>query len=237
MERNMKKLFIALILLLSSSVLQAQTITLASAMGEKSRGNVIAQAIVKEISNRTGMEIKTIVLPRKRIIHLLANNSDTIDGVLLMYDGLEKENSHLIKISELFLASPIVAVSKRTDIEINGWESLKGYKLAQPQGGKFITKNLSSLGLKAHPLNKPEQGLKFVLAGRADMYLTPPFLVMKLMKKPEFNTLQLLTPHVAINRYFSYFFKRNADAAQKYLTTLKAIKEDGTYKKILEQTK
>jgi len=233
----MKKLFISFILLLSITVIYAKTITLGSSMSEKSRGSQIAHAILKEISKRINVEFKTVFYPRKRIVYLLNQDNATIDGVLMMYDGLEKQDKNLIKISEFLFASPVVAVAKKGDIKINGWGSLKGFKLAQPRGGNFITKNLAKIGLKAHPLDTIEQGMKYILADRCDIFLGPAALLKKILKKPEYSTLKILSPNVALNVYYSYFLKKNADIAKKYLEVLKAMKTDETYKKILEGLK
>lgn len=233
----MKKLIISLCLLLSVAIIYAGTLTLGSPMNKQSKGSKIAHSILKEISKRIAVEFKTVFYPRKRVVYILNQDDVTIDGVLMMYNGLDKENKKLIKISEVLFSSPVVAITKGKDIKINGWESLKGLTLAQPRGGNFITKHLSKIGLKAHSLDTAEQGLKYLLADRCDVFLVPPALIKQLLKKPEFKALKVLTPNVAVNDYYTYFLKKNSDIAKKYLNALTEMKKDGTYKKILESFK
>jgi hypothetical protein len=233
----MKKLTIFLIFIITSSVIQAEALKMGFPMAENTRGSKIAKAIAIEISKRTGQKINSFYTPRKRVISLLKKKSLNLDGVLMMYDGLDTQIKGLIKVSEIFLSSPIVAISNKTDIKINGWKSLKAYSLAQPAGGKFITKNLAAIGLKAHPVRKPESGLKFILAGRADVFLAPPIMVKKLLKQKKYVALKILKPNVAVNRYYSYFSSRKADAANAYQKALLSMKKDGTYKAILKNIK
>ena len=233
----MKSFIFALIILLNSSILHAETVNLACGLSQKSKAYSIVVALMAEISKRSDLEINVVHMPRSLMFKQIAEQSSTLHGIAFAMDGMENKYSFLMKVPESVLTLSIVAVARQGDIQINGWKSMQGYKLTYIRGSRNIAKKLKAAGLSANPLTDIEQGLKMTKHKRADIFLTTPLLISATLAKPEYKELKILKPVLDINDHFSYFFQKHETMVPKYLQALQEIKKDGTYEKITGATK
>lgn len=233
----MKTLVLFLALALCSSPLRAETITLACGFEQKSQAYLVTEAVVAEIARQTGMEIAVAPYPRARMFKMIQEEANQIHGMAAAPDNQEKDFANLVKVTEPILVQKIVAVSPKKDLQINGWDSLKGLRLAHVRGSKLIETRVAKAGLESYPLVGAQQGLLFIKNNRADVLLTTPMLVGSLLKDPQFGEIKILEPALEDNVYFSYFYGKHKDLAEKFQKALAAIKADGTYQKIVQEIK
>ncbi len=206
---------------------------LLSALEKESRGYQIGIGMVTAVGDKIGIDFIYKNTPNKRLFKLLEQNDGKSHGSLVNLDGLEDKIPTLVKVEEPIFISPIVAVASK-NFEINGWEGLSHHKICHRLGMKIVEQNLAAHNLKSHPLIKSESALKFVVNGRADIFLTPPTLVARLLEKPEFSSLKILSPPVAVHNFHTYFFKEHAHIAEQFSRALIEMKKDGTYHKLLK---
>ncbi len=211
----------------------AGEMTLLSALERENRGYQIGIGIATAVGKRIGIDFIYKDIPNKRLYKLLEQYNGKAHGSLVNLDGLEDKILTIVKVKEPIFASPIVAVASK-DFEITGWESLSHYKICHRLGMKIVEQNLATHNLKSHPLSKYESALRFVVNGRADIFLTAPALVVSALEKPEFSTLKILAPPVAVYNFHTYFFKEYADIAEQFSRALIEMKKDGTYQKLLQ---
>ena len=202
------------------------------------RGYRIILAVLEAISEEIGVEFTTQSLPLKRVFSELRANSGGYTGALAHVDGLEKKIVGLIKIPEPYGTVSSVAVA-RENFNLDGWKSLGELRLCHRAGMKVIESKIVAHKYKSYGLTDLEQGLRFVARNRADVFLTPALLIDKVLQKPEFKDagLRILEPVLSTHSFYTYMVKGNEELAEKYNNGLKALKANGTYKRILANTK
>ena len=89
----------------------------------------------------------------------------------------------LVKIHEPLNSHPYTVYSTSKNITVNGWESLKTYKVAYSRGWKVLDINLNSFHFNLYVLNSAEMGLLFMSTGTADIFINIPFIVDPLLNK------------------------------------------------------
>lgn len=76
--------------------------------------------------------------------------------------------------------------------------------------------------------------MKFLANDRADIFLTPPTLVIRALKADGLSTLKIKNPPVAVYHFHTYFLEEYSDIAEKYNAALKELKKDEIYMDILK---
>ncbi len=227
------KLFAGIFMALFFSVQAlAGEMTLLLSLEKESLGYQIGINMATAVGERIGVDFNYKNIPHKRMFRILTQNHGKAHGSLVNLDGLEGKIQSLVKVEEPIFVSPIVAVASK-NFEITGWEDLSRHRICHVLGVQIVEQNLAAHNLKSHPLNKYESALKFVINDRADILLAPPALVVKAIEKPEFSSLKILSPPVAVYNFYTYFFKEYADTAEQFNNALIEMKKDGTYQKLL----
>ncbi|MCP4756404.1 MAG: amino acid ABC transporter substrate-binding protein [Proteobacteria bacterium] len=106
-------------------------------------------------------------------------------------------------------------------------------------GDKIIEYYTEGKVKETNPIKSPQSALKFLLVGRADVYIEIPWLVMDLLKAKEFKNerIIMLKPPVTQLHFYTYFLKTHSKAAERYDKALKTLKKEGTFLEIMTQTK
>ncbi|MCW9034438.1 MAG: transporter substrate-binding domain-containing protein [Alphaproteobacteria bacterium] len=200
-------------------------------------GFQITQSLADEIGSRSGQEITIIALPAHRAKQLF--KSGRIDGDWSRVDGFGKDIYGIIKISEPIASHPYFAYATRDDIKINGWESLKPYRVAYPRGWAVIELNLEPIHKNLIPVASAEAGLKFVAAGRADVFINIPFIVNSWLATEELKNkgIKAVKPPLDFLHVYIHAGPQHAELTKKMEASLKAMKLDGTYDKIMSGAK
>ncbi|MCP4757373.1 MAG: amino acid ABC transporter substrate-binding protein [Proteobacteria bacterium] len=235
-RRIMKKLIMAATIVVWScfSPTLADTVEFGLiGVNEGTDGFRITESLADAIGAHAGTKITIVALPAKRAEALLRQRE--IDGDWSRVDGFEKKIPGLIKISEPLASYPYIAYSVRKDIKIDGWKSLKPYRVAYLRGWKVIDFKLKPIHNKLHPVNNAEHALHFLAAGRADVFINIPFIVGELLKKDEFKNKGIiaLQPPIDFLHVYIYLLPKHADLAKRMEAGLKAIKKDGTYDRLM----
>jgi len=235
----MKKLLILIgSILLSASVGYAsdQPIELMVSLETNTQAYRISQNIAQALSREMGTAVKLVYRPTERMHKELMDGR--YHGAFLALDGLAKQGAHLIRSSEPVLSSPFFAFSVNDNIRIDGWESLAKYKVVYKRGLKFIEKNLAGRVPNTHPVDARESGIKLLLAGRADIFVDAPLLMLKVLQTDEFKGkgVKMLQPAVGKSEFYTYFYDKYKDIAMKYDQALHKLRTDGTIEKIMKET-
>ena len=127
----------------------------------------------------------------------------------------------------------LVAFAKK-NIKINGWDSLKGWRVAYIRGGEIVKTRIDQYLIEGYELNSSELAIKFLDADRTDIIIGNR-LIFNLAIEKYSNTNQI--KEVGIfdedSASFIYLNKR----FEKYVITIskaiRTLREDGTLKGIL----
>jgi ABC-type amino acid transport substrate-binding protein len=196
--------------------------------------------IYSEAFKRLGYNFKLINLPGER--SMVDANSGAVDGEAARIASLESDKyPNLIRVEESIFVIKEGAYSTDTSIRINGWESLreKGFKVGLLKGIKSIEQKLPLYVEKVNIviLTGFEQCLKMLQARRIDLFIIGTAMEEStLMKSDAYKDVKRVGI-VEEKMVYPWFHKRHKDLVPRLADTLKAMKAEGTFQKILEKTK
>lgn len=196
------------------------------------QGTGFVDVLEREVMNRIGYDIRFDKLPSERA--LLYANEGISDGVADRIRGIDKYYPNLIRVDEPVMTWNFVAFSRRTDIKIDGWESIKPYSLGIVNGWKILERNTEDALFRTKVKNID---LLFTLLenGRADLVLTEVWQGLLYLKQHPINDVKLLHPNIVSKVLFMYLHKKHQKLASRIAEALRGMKKDGSYQKIVDK--
>lgn len=110
---------------------------------DKNHVRLMKQVLVDAYAE-LGMEIDLRLLPNKRSLE--AVNSGLADGEGGRIAGMEKVYPNLVMVSEPLFSLKVLAYTKKLDIKIDGWNSLKPYRVGVLRGAKYAEYGTKGMG-------------------------------------------------------------------------------------------
>ena len=101
--------------------------------------NGFEDQLLKELFRRLARNVVVKFVPAERAMLNLDQGLD--DGCLSRITGLTKTYPNIRQIPEMSLERDFVVFSKRSDIVVKGWQSLKPYHVAFITGWKILERN------------------------------------------------------------------------------------------------
>jgi ABC-type amino acid transport substrate-binding protein len=196
--------------------------------------------IYTEAFKRLGYNFKLTNIPGERA--MVDANSGALDGEAGRIAYLNSNQyPNLIRVGESILVMKDGAYSADTSITINGWESLrgKGFKVGLIKGTKSIEQKLPQYVEKENiiTLKDIEQCLKMLQARRIDIFITATLLEdsapMKSGAYEEIKRVGIVEEKIL----YPWFNKRHKELVSQLADTLKAMKAEGTFQKLIEDAK
>ena len=188
--------------------------------------------LTREIFARMGMDAKVIRLPSARSI--INANEGIDDGVIGRTAGMEEKYKNLIRIPVPVVTFKFVAYSLDKQIHVTGWDSFTPYSVGYIRGWRIYEKNLTktkSLTI----VNNAEQLFRLLMNGRAELIMFEYYRGTWWNKHLNANAHIIGSP-VAEQQMYIYMNKKHKDLVPKITQALEAMKQDGTYQKIKDQT-
>ncbi|MFP6869955.1 MAG: hypothetical protein VCE91_11520 [Nitrospinota bacterium] len=103
-----------------------------------------AAAIIREAYEKLGIQLIYKTYPAERALR--TSNQGRADVELVRIKGIDKKYTNLIRIPVSHVQAEQMAFGKSGGIKINGWESLKPYKIVFHRGYKVAEQN--TIGMK-----------------------------------------------------------------------------------------
>ncbi len=176
------------------------------------------------------LDIKVVVKRMQSANSLKALNLGKNDGVIARVKGIEKIYKNLVRVPEKVIDLDFIAYSNDKNIKIKKWSDLKDYNIAYIKGWKIYDKNVREY--KSLTKVKDMYRLATLLKNKkVDVILTYNIIAGYTLDKLNFAPYRH-TPPLAKKEMFIYMHKRHASLVPQIASELKAIKENGTYKKI-----
>jgi len=196
--------------------------------------------IYTEAFKRLGYNFKLMNLPGERA--MADANSGVVDGEAgrIAYINSNKY-PNLIRVAESIIVMKDGAYSADASIKINGWESLKGkgFKVGLLKGVKSVEQKLPKYVEKENivTLTDFEQCLKMLQARRIDVFIGATLIEESaLMKSDKYNDIKRVGI-IEEKALYPWFHKRHKDLVPKLADTLKTMKNDGTFSRLIEHAK
>lgn len=184
--------------------------------------------ITQQMFQRIGLKASVSILPSQR--SLLNANNGIDDGNMARIKGIEKKYTNLIMVPEAVITFDFVAYSKDQQIKINTWKDLAPYNIAFIRGWKLFEKN--AIDYKSLVRARDSSQLFDLLKNnRIDVALYDAWW----FENKEKNIYSVDPPLARFELYF-YLNKKYQALAPKLAKALQAMKNDGSYQRIYEQT-
>ena len=196
--------------------------------------------IYTEAFKRLGYNFKLVNLPGER--SMVDANIGAVDGEAGRIAYLDSNKyPNLIRVGESIIVMKDGAYSADTSITINGWESLrgKGYTVGLLKGIKSVEQKLPQYFEKKNivTLSDFEQCLEMLQARRIDIFIGATLVEEStLMKSNKYKDIKRVGI-VEEKALYPWFHKRHKDLVPKLTDTLKTMKNEGTFSRLIEQAK
>lgn len=171
-----------------------------------SENSLISMKVLTKAYNRLGIKIKYLPLPGER--SLRTSNSGKVDGEVFRIANVSKRYTNLIQIPTSINTLPAIAFSKNKNISIDGWHSLRPYKIGIQVGIKFAERGTKKLNPVVVDSN--EQLFRMLNSGRIDIAIASQVNGLKTLKLLKYKNIHALTPVIAEYPLYHYLHKKHA---------------------------
>ena len=196
--------------------------------------------IYTEAFKRLRYNFELVNLPGERAI--VDANSGALDGEAGRITCLDSNKyPNLKRVTESIIVMKDGAYSTDTSITINGWESLrgKGFKVGLLKGIKSVEQKLPQYVEKKNivTLTDFEQCLKMLQARRIDLFIGATLVEESApMKSGAYKDVKRVGI-VEEKILYPWLHKRHKELVPQLADTLKAMKAEGTFQKLIEEAK
>lgn len=189
--------------------------------------------LVAEAFKRIGLKGEVALYAESK--RALINANDDVDqGVAMRVQNLEKDHPNLVRVPERVIDNDFVAYSRNLDVVTDSWETLKPYAVTHIHGWVIFERNMPE-GQHVTTVKEPAQMFAMLDKKRVDMVLYERWQGLKYAKDQGF-VVHVHEPPLASVDMFMYVHKNHAHLVDPLAAALKAMKADGTYQAIVEQT-
>ena len=189
-------------------------------------------ALSRELFSRIGLDAKVIPLPSARSI--INANEGIDDGVIARTPGMDKKYKNLIMVPVPVVTFKFVAYSLNKKISVNGWDSFKPYSVGYIRGWHIYEKSLPTTK-SVTVVNNAEQLFRLLMNKRTDLILFEYYRGSWWNKHLNANAHLIGSP-IAEKDMYIYMHKKHKDLVPRMAQALKDMENDGTYKKIKDDT-
>ncbi len=208
-------------------------ILIATALPKSHEFFSLAEEVLGVIANRMGENIKLISIPGKRSASLLKNHE--IHAELARIAEYKQKVPSAIKVPESIIELSRHAYSINYNFPVKGWESLKPYHAVTVRGSWIIS--VYMVEHQVSIVDSMRSAFQFLKSGRADIFVTSSALADSFLAATDLDVSGIvrLEPAVYTSKEYTFFAKEYSELALRFEVALRSIKEDGTYRAILEK--
>lgn len=187
--------------------------------------------IVKEAFRRIGIDAEIVFTPTER--SLADVNAGLLDAEINRIKGMEKNFPNLVRIPEPNMVMEFVAFSKK-DYRIDGWESIRNLHIGLVSGWKILEENTKGF---PHVVKVPTETELFNMLDldRIDIALYSKLTGYEQIHLTGLEGIRHLEPPLASRNMYLYLHKKHSDLIEPLARALKSMKEDGTYRRIVQE--
>ncbi|MBC8269763.1 MAG: transporter substrate-binding domain-containing protein [Rhodospirillaceae bacterium] len=189
--------------------------------------------VVAEVFRRIGLKGK-VERYEASARALLNANSNVDHGVAMRIAGLEKKFPNLVRIPERLIENDFVAYSRGLDLTTDSWDSLLPYVVAYINGWQIFERNLVA-GQDSTTVKEPSQMFTMLDKKRVDVVLYERWQGFSRLASTGVKVMVHEPPLASVDMYM-YLHKEHAHLVPRLAKALKDMKDDGTYRKIFDET-
>lgn len=191
--------------------------------------------LMREVGNRLELTIEIHSPPAERALMLASAGIDDGDGPRIPNLGDNGHYSNLIRVDESLLEVDFVAFTRKSDLYVTNWQSLKGYEVAIVTGWKILERNLSKLS-ELIKVKDAEHLFLLLKHRRTDVAVIDRYSGIATAEQVGLDDYVILDPPLASTPMYLYLHARHSDLAPAISHVLREMKADGTYNAIRKDT-
>lgn len=192
---------------------------------------LVAAKILPEAFQAAGAEAEFKVLPPSRADR--AFDAGEVGAWIFADASFAAKHPGAVQVVPSIGSDDIVVFSKRTDLKVAGWPSLKGYSVGYNLGMVVVENGLKGVaGLKVDPAQDPPSVFKKLDAGRSDLAVMPRGVGLMMIKALNLQGIQALSPALERVPLYVFLTAKNAALAPKLTKALDEILRSGRLKAV-----
>lgn len=191
---------------------------------------LIHEPILREIYKQMGYEIEVRQFPAERA--LVMANSGKVDGEVARLKIIQEKYKNLVIIPIPLYYSQGAIFTKKLNISIPGYESLKPYEVICLRGYKDAEKQLNKYGVKYTLVNSYSQIFLSLDSERFELGIASRLDGLKIIKELGLKEIKILESSLRINPTYHFIHKKHKHLVPQIITILQKLKEEGFIEKI-----
>ncbi|MDT9000008.1 transporter substrate-binding domain-containing protein [Paucibacter sp. APW11] len=191
----------------------------------------IATRVLREAYRRLGHDIEVLAMPGER--SLLSANAGETDGELYRRAGIERHYVNLMMVPVALQNYEIVAFSKNRQIVVNGWESLRPYKVGFVKGIKIIEENTA--GMQTETVATLQQAFTKLELGRSELILANRISGLASLRLHAVSGVHLLQPPLAVFPVYHYLHKRHQALLPRLSAVLRELEQERFIQRVQDE--
>jgi len=195
---------------------------------------LISEKVVTDAYQRIGIEAVVRYYPGNRSVD--TSNRGDADGELYRVAGMNKDYPNLLMVPVPIGKFDGMVFTKETEFDVNGWESLKPYKVGVRGGIRFSDEGTGSVeGIYLETVSSNEQLFLMCESGRVDIIVIARLNGLKMQQKLKKPGIRPLEPPIQRYLLYHYLHKKNSHLIPKISAALQEMEKEGLIKRIRDQ--
>lgn len=188
--------------------------------------------ILIEAFRRIGMKAEIVYTPTEK--SLVDVNAGLLDAEINRIAGMEQNFPNLVQVPESNMTMHFVAFSNN-EFVIDGWESIRDLHIGIVKGWKILENNTRGF---PHVVYVPTERelFRMLSKNRIDIALYSKLTGYALLHELGYSGVRHLEPPLESREMYLYVHKQHSALAERIAGALKEMKDDGTYREIVEKT-
>ncbi|MBF0427947.1 MAG: transporter substrate-binding domain-containing protein [Magnetococcales bacterium] len=237
MNLGVKIIGMLLVVLVMSAEAAAVSLSIATADSNpvytNSEGSGLVDRVAQAVFQRLGWQLKISHLPSERA--LINANEGIDDGELMRVPDkfIVDTYPNLIKIPEPWMNKAFIAFTNQEHVIIKSWGDLTPYTVGFITGWRMFEENTRDV---PNRIRVKDEELLFGLIknDRAQIILYDRVQGQEYLRKEGIQGVRVVEPPLAEKDLHFYLNKKHAGLVDAITDTLKNMKKDGSYQKLLE---
>ncbi len=188
-------------------------------------------AVVKEAYRRLGIPVEVKWLQGKTALEL--SSSGRLDGEVQRIDGVDRHYEDLVQIHVPVNYLEGVAFSKRQDFPVQGWFSLRPYRIGIVRGILFAEQG--TRGMRVTAAGSYKELIELLHHSDIDVAVMPRINGLFEIKQVNLKTIRELPGVLETLFLYHYLHRKNVHLVPKVEQELKSMLLDGATQKIRDE--
>lgn len=221
------------------STATGETFTFCTPNSKDHRIFEISHQVLKEAFKRMGYGFELRTYPAKRCP--MEADRGRVDGDAHRIYAFNAENRYpnLIRVEEPIQPVDQSVFTKNPRIKVDGWESIKPYRIIYLSGIRIIESGLDRIGVPEKnriPVFDHTTGFRKLANDRGDLIVISSHTGRQFLKEMNLkdSDIHLLTPPLAYFDLYPFMNKKYREQARKLAQVLKEMKRDNTWQRIIQ---